>query len=294
MYDLGWIKQEGKFFDNSYIIDSLLIAQKESMACYLVTGTKKNVLVDASGKMEGKTVAKKLLKMNISPDILILTHSHWDHAFGTLKIKKAFPDIEIMASHLGIESLKNPNEFNAAFSDITSKLRPIENVTPLKENEVIDIGDNELRIIETPGHTNCSISIMDERNKNLFVGDGMGYVMLGVVFLAPIMAPEFSEKNLLSTIEKVRNIDYKSITPAHYGCFTEEDAKNFPEKTEKYYYEWRDFLISKWKEKPDEHYIYEEMAKKIQPLGLTDTQATGYSELFGDWYIKGLKAANML
>ena len=154
--------------------------------------------------MEGKTVVKKLQKLNITPDALILTHSHWDHAGGGLNIKKGFPDIEIMASNLGIQSLKNPNEFNAAFSDITPKLRPIENITPLRDNDVIDIGGNELRIIETPGHTNCSISVFDETNKNLFIGDALGYVMLGVVFLAPIMAPEFSEKKLLSTIKKVR------------------------------------------------------------------------------------------
>ena len=206
---MGWIKEEGKIFDNTYTIDSLLIAQKEAMACYLVTGTKKNILIDASGKPEGKTIVKKLKKFNIVPDTLILTHSHWDHAGGTLNIKKKFPDMEIMASNQGLNSLKNPNEFNAAFSDIISKLRPIENVTPIKGDDVIDIGNNELRIIETPGHTNCSISILDEKNKTLFTGDAMGYIM-GGAFLAPIMAPEFSEKKLLSTIEKVRNIDFKS------------------------------------------------------------------------------------
>ncbi|MHA1379683.1 MAG: MBL fold metallo-hydrolase [Candidatus Helarchaeota archaeon] len=292
---MSWIKEEGKLNENTYLIDSLLFAQKESMACYLIVGTKKKVLIDASGKMEGKTVVKKLNKLSITPDILILTHSHWDHSGGANKIKKAFPALEIMASHHGIESLKNQQEFNKWFSDYSPKLKPIEDVILVKNNDAIDIGGIELRIIETPGHTNCSLSILDPKNKMLFIGDSLGYPLVENVFLAPLMPPEFSEDKLMSTIKKIDNeIEYESICPAHYGCFTGDTARAFPENTKKAYYFWKNFLLSKWKENPEKEHIIEEMRKKFEKDGIGEREAEAYANMFGDWYVKALKVAKMI
>ncbi|GAH57403.1 unnamed protein product, partial [marine sediment metagenome] len=61
-------------------IDSGLFGGEHNMACFLIEGTTSKVLIDASGKMEGKKIAKKLVGMNLIPDKIILTHSHWDHA----------------------------------------------------------------------------------------------------------------------------------------------------------------------------------------------------------------------
>ncbi|MFX0141616.1 MAG: MBL fold metallo-hydrolase, partial [Candidatus Hodarchaeota archaeon] len=209
---MGWIKEEGKINDDTYLIDSMLFGREGSMACYLVVGTKKKVLIDASSSSEARGIVKKLTALNLIPDILILTHSHWDHSGGTNKIKKKLPEIEIMASHKGLESLKNQQEFNKGFSAFAPKLNPIDNFTPLKENDVIDIGSIELKIFETPGHTNCCISILDQKNKNLFLGDSLGYKPSEDLMMAPIMPPEFSEKKLLATIDKVKKIDYLTVS----------------------------------------------------------------------------------
>ncbi len=291
---MGWIKTEGKLNDNTYLIDSLLFAQKESMACYLVVGKNKKVLIDASGKMEAKTIIKKLNGLNLIPDILILTHSHWDHAGGADRVLKAFPEMEIMACHLGIETLKKLQEYNKWFSDYSPKLKPLENVTPLKDGQIVDIGGLKLKIFETPGHTNCSISILDMKNKMLFTGDSLGYPIAENVFLAPLMPPEFSEEKLMLTVEKVKKINYETICPAHFGCFTDDLAKNIPENTKSAYKSWKEFLLSKWKENPTKEHVIEEMRKKFEKEGLGEKEADAYSNLFGDWYIKGLKTAKMI
>ena len=278
---MEWIKEEGKLNDNTYLIDSMLFGQEESMACYLVAGTKKNALIDASGKMEGRTLIKKLKGLNLIPDILIVTHSHWDHAGGSNKLKKGFPDLEIMACHLGIESLKNPDEFNKYFSDFTPKLKPVENVTPLKDGDIIDLGQVELKIFETPGHTNCCISILDQKNKMLFIGDSIGYKPSEKIFLAPIMPPEFSEKKLISSIDKIKKIDYTTICPAHYGCLSGKMAQNFPEEAKSQFLYWKDFLISKWNENPGKKNMINTMKKVFIDVGLAEIEAEAYSTKFG-------------
>jgi len=120
---LSWIKAEGQLNENTYLIDSFLFGNEGNMACYLVEGKEKKVLIDASGKPEAKRIIKKLKDLGKIPDMLILTHSHWDHAGGTSVFKSEFPNMEIMASHQGINSLQNLQEYNQWFKDVSPRLK---------------------------------------------------------------------------------------------------------------------------------------------------------------------------
>jgi len=71
---LSWIREEGKLNQNTYLIDSGLFATEKAMACYLIEGEKRKVLIDASGKVEGKKIVKKLNALGKVPDMLILTN----------------------------------------------------------------------------------------------------------------------------------------------------------------------------------------------------------------------------
>ncbi len=292
--NLGWIKKEGKLNRNTYLIDSFLFGGEENMACFLIKGEKKQVLIDASGKSEGKRIVKKLKDLNSAPDILLLTHSHWDHAGGANTIREAFPNIEIMASHRGIASLKNSQEFNKWFSDVSPRLKPIENVTPLKEGTRIDIGGLELEVFETPGHTNCSLSILDRKNKNLFIGDSLGYKEHAELFLAPIMPPEYNHESLMKSCEKIKTIDYATICMAHYGMLTEDLAKTLPEYAKSQGLYWKEFLLSKWKENPTKEYILSVLREKFAVLDLSKEMKEALAAMFGDWMIKGLTTAKLI
>ncbi len=291
---LAWIKQEGKLNENTYLIDSFLFGGEENMACFLIVGGKKKVLIDASGKSEGKRIAKKLIDLKLIPDMLILTHAHWDHAGGTNRIKAQFPQLEVMASRHGIESLRNAREFNKWFSDVSPRLKPIEDVTPLKEGMIIDIGDLELEIFETPGHTNCSLSILDRKNKTLFVGDSLGYKLNEDLFIGPIMPPEYSEEKLMATFEKVKKIEYTTICMAHYGMLTGKLAQNLPDYAKENYLFWRDFALSRWKENPSKIHLVESMQEKFASLDTSEEMKEALANMFGDWIIKGLQTAKML
>ncbi|NHI94502.1 MAG: MBL fold metallo-hydrolase [Candidatus Lokiarchaeota archaeon] len=291
---MSWIREEGKINENVYLFDSFLFAQKQSMACYLVKGSKKIALIDASGKQEGKTIAKKIKQLNLEPDFLILTHSHWDHADGTLNIKKIFPNIEVLVSRIGVQTLKNAEEFNKGFSDFAPKSKPITDVSPLKDEDIIDLGDIELKIFETPGHTNCSLSVLDQKNKILFTGDSFGYPMSEKLFIAPIMPPEFSKENLLNSIKKISTVNFDSICIAHFGCLRDEFARDFLDQAEKKLNFWLDFLLTRYKQNPSKDYIVAEIMKYLNQIGLTGVQVEILSNMFGDWLIKGLQTAGLI
>ncbi len=53
-------------------------------------------------------------------------------------------------------------------------------IIPVRENDVIDLGERPLRIIDIPGHTPGSIAILDEKSRTLFSGDS---VQDGVIYM---------------------------------------------------------------------------------------------------------------
>jgi len=291
---MPWIGKEGKFNDNTYLFDSFQCDAELSMAYYILEGTKKRALIDTSGPIEAERFVKRIKKLDLIPDILILTHSHWDHAGGTTVFQKEFPNIEVFAAKPAIESLKNNSKYNESFSEIITDLEPVNNITPVKEGDIIDLGGMELLIYETPGHTNCSISILDQKNMILYIGDALGNLWEHFVAFPPIMPPEFSQEKLLSTFEKVKKIDYSVIGCAHFGLLTEEVAKIFPNHTKLCYIFWRDFFISSFEKNNTTENVVDNFIDKLHELNIYDPGGKITFKILGGWVIKGLKSAGLI
>ncbi|NVM45070.1 MAG: MBL fold metallo-hydrolase [Candidatus Lokiarchaeota archaeon] len=290
---MPWILNEGKFNNNTYLFDSFLCDAEYSMSYYVLQGTKKRALIDTSGPIEAERFAKRLKNLNLIPDILILTHSHWDHAGGTTVFQKRFPNIEVFAAKPAIESLKNNSKYNEGFSEVITDLEPVENITPVKERDTIDLGGMELLIYETPGHTNCSISILDQKNMILYLGDALGN--LWEKFISPpIMPPEFSQEKLLSTFNKVKNIDYSVIAFSHYGLLTEDSAKILPTYAKFCYIFWRDYFISLLEKNHRTEDVVNSFIDRLHELDSFYPEGKITYKMLVEWIIKGLKSAGLI
>ena len=290
---MPWIVNEGKFNNNTYLFDSFQHEAEYSMGYYVIQGTKKRALIDTSGPIEAERFAKRLKNLDLIPDILILTHSHWDHAGGTTVFQKKFPNIEVFAAKPAIESLKNNSKYNESFSDVIPDLEPVENITPVKEGDIIDLGGMELLIFETPGHTKCSISILDQKNMILCVGDALGYLWENFI-LPPIMPPEFSQEKLLSTFNKVKKIDYSVIACAHYGLLTEDAAEIFPTYAKFCYIFWRDFFISLLEKNHITEDVVNRFIDRLHELDSFYPEGKITYKMLVKWIIKGLKSAGLI
>jgi len=290
---MPWIFNEGKFNSNTYLFDSFLCDAEYGMAYYVLQGAKKKALVDTSGPIEAERFAKRIKNLDLIPDILILTHSHWDHAGGTTVFQKEFPNIEVVAAKPAIESLKNNSRYNEGFSEIITDLESIENITPVKEGDIIDLGGMELLIYETPGHTNCSISILDQKNMILYTGDAIGNLWPEFIF-PPIMPPEFSQEKLLSTFNKVKEIDYSGIAFTHYGFLTEDAAEILPTYAKFCYIFWRDFFISLLEKNHKIDDVVNSFINRLQELESFYPEGKITYEILVKWVIKGLKSSHLI
>jgi glyoxylase-like metal-dependent hydrolase (beta-lactamase superfamily II) len=138
-------------------------------AVYLIEGDKK-CLIDGGTRTEAPQVVETLRELDaFPPDIIIATHAHYDHAQSIPILRKEAARerrrIEVLASQKAISLLEDPS-YNEVFD--AGPYEGIQDVTPLREGDTIDLGGITLRIYEVPGHSKDHIAILDEKNRDIF------------------------------------------------------------------------------------------------------------------------------
>jgi glyoxylase-like metal-dependent hydrolase (beta-lactamase superfamily II) len=169
------IREEGKVNDDTTLIDIKMFGVPKITAIYLIESGKK-CLIDAGTHTEARKILRQLKELNaFPPDIILLTHSHWDHCqaipFLSQRAKKEGKEIEIFASANAIPNLRDQS-YNEIFG--TGPFNNIEeDLIPVKDGDVVNLDGITLKIFEMQGHMTDQISILDEKNKNLFIGDAL-------------------------------------------------------------------------------------------------------------------------
>ncbi|MCR4739333.1 MAG: MBL fold metallo-hydrolase [Lachnospiraceae bacterium] len=125
--------------------------EDDNVRFLLLCGSEKAALIDTG--MNTPSAREMAQSLTDLPLILINTHADRDHISGN----SAFEEYYMSPAEEG--NLRK----NGAKGTIL----------PVKEGDVIDLGDRPLRIIDIPGHTPGSIAILDEKNRVLISGDSI-------------------------------------------------------------------------------------------------------------------------
>ncbi|MFC1787530.1 MBL fold metallo-hydrolase [Halobacteriota archaeon] len=141
------------------------IAASYNANAYLINA-KRPILIDVGMNCE---LALQSIGELITPDALeyiVLTHCHYDHIAGALELAEQ-TGARIAIHKNDAESL---GDDHATVSNLFGVGSPaIEPDVILQGGEMLDLGDLELKIIHTPGHTPGSICLYT--SKQLFSGD---------------------------------------------------------------------------------------------------------------------------
>ncbi|MFX1355117.1 MAG: MBL fold metallo-hydrolase [Promethearchaeota archaeon] len=222
------IRKPGKINEDTILIDANMMGIPRILSIYLIV-SEKTCLIDTGTHIEARKTLRQLKGLNkFPPDIIILTHSHWDHVQGlpflSQRARKEGKEIQILALDSAIPNLRDQS-FNAVFE--TGPFNNIEDeITSLKEGDVIDLGGINLEIFKAPGHMDDEIAILDQKNKNLFVGDVLGMKVSDNVFVPPFLPPQWDPTAYLKTIDKFKRIDYDTLCLAHFGYFYGDEVKD--------------------------------------------------------------------
>ena len=293
-----FIKKEGKINDNTYLVDGMLFRWPGNLALYVIESSNgMRMMIDASEELAAKKIVNKLKELNIYPiQKILLSHSHWDHVQGVAKLKKLMGDIEVevLASEKAISNLKNPDKLNKCFG---YKVNSIEDVTPLKEGDTIDLNGLKLEVINLFGHTQDSIGIIDKKNKNIFTADAIIHRYDYETVTPTFFHPDFNETELLKSFQKLRKIknQLNSICLTHYGMWTDKDFDKIINEMESHHYEAKKSIIQWYQENPSIDYIASKYHEKFMPNSKIHTKSNMQGlVLLINWLVGGLKYSGFI
>ena len=128
--------------------------------------TRQAAIIDVP---QGSTewIVKTLKKESLTPQMILLTHSHWDHLADAAKLKKLL-ELPIYVHPEDASNLEKPG------SDRLPLYFPIEGVKAdkfLSDGQVIPLGDLRIEVICTPGHTPGCVCFWLRKQKILISGD---------------------------------------------------------------------------------------------------------------------------
>lgn len=133
---------------------------------YLVMDEKSHdaVLIDASQDIP--ELKKVVDELGANVKYILITHGHFDHIMGLNSLKKTLnaPAV-ICKDDLAISD--NVNEFTRLFG--VPDIVPPTYEKFVKNGDVLDVGDMQIKVIQTPGHTEGGVCYLI--GENLFSGD---------------------------------------------------------------------------------------------------------------------------
>ena len=160
---------------------------------YLIKVGERAVLFDAGFTFLGKAYVEALSDLlgERSPDLLLLTHAHFDHCGTVGHLKEAFPQLKVAASARAAEILAKPKALEL-ITRLNRSARPHAEAIGLKpvleddfkpfgvdivlsEGDEIDLGgESIIRVLETPGHTRDFLSYYMPAEKILVASEAVG------------------------------------------------------------------------------------------------------------------------
>jgi len=111
---------------------------------------------------DDQAIKQALARRNWTLSDILITHHHWDHTQAIATLKRAFA-----------VKVSGP----AAEAD---KIAGLDK--PVRGGDGIMIGNVEIKIIDTPGHTLGHVCYFDAKGKNLFTGDALFSLGCGRMF----------------------------------------------------------------------------------------------------------------
>lgn len=183
------------------IFDTIPVGQIDTN-CYLIGDETEGVcaVVDPGGSPE--RVLSMIEKSGLEPQMILLTHGHWDHVGAIPALLAKWPDLPVYAHEKDLCPADEPDPHY--FFPHAGK-----NQRTCGEGDTLALGSLTLRVLHTPGHSGGSVVLLAE--DVMFCGDTLFAGSCGRCDL-----PGGSEEQMLSSLKRLAELegDYK-VCPGH-------------------------------------------------------------------------------
>ena len=207
-------------------------------SAFLIDDGKTAILYDSGFAFTGYQVAENIRKaLGERPlDYIFLTHSHYDHALGSIYVKRRYPEAMVVAGEYAGKIFAKPTA-RAVMRDLDQKFAKtcgveayedlIDEISAdllVKDGDVIRAGEMTFTAVALPGHTKCSVGFYLPEKRLL-----LGAETLGVYIDSETVIPSYliGYEITMNSIAKAERMAIESILVPHHGLLEGEAAQTY-------------------------------------------------------------------
>ncbi len=174
-----------------------------------------NVYIDsAQGVMRKQFI--EIAKSN-KPNFCLLTHYHEDHAGNAALLQKTFK-AKIVSHKKSVKYLSHSFKMLPYEKIIWGKLQPFE-PDLCYNNGIFNTGKHKFTIIDTPGHSEDSVCILNEDKGWLFSGD------LYITSKPRYLRKDENIYKILNSLKKISTLEFETLFCSHRGIIKDSPKK---------------------------------------------------------------------
>jgi 2-aminobenzoylacetyl-CoA thioesterase len=222
------------------ICDGLWYLGRAESGVYLIAGRDESMIISGGMSYIAPSVMRQLQEFGLKEDrisSMLILHAHFDHIGIVPFFRQRHPDIRVYASRRAWQILAEPrniltiNEFSRRVTEhMGSADAGCELDWPqgllgesVYEGTTINLGGIEVQIMETPGHSSCSITAYVPQLRALFPSDGGGIPYKETI----VAAPNSNFTQYKDSLKKMEPLTVKYLCADHFGYVSGDEAGSY-------------------------------------------------------------------
>lgn len=155
-------------------LETFILGPIENNNYLLVDEENKDaVLIDCTE--DSDEIHNAIKKYDAKLKYILLTHGHFDHVLGVNAFRAKYPDCKVLLHESDKELMQGISSFALKFGLPAVEVQKVDEY--LKDGDIIKFGNNEIKVIHTPGHTKGGVCYLVE--DKLFSGDTLFFQSVG-------------------------------------------------------------------------------------------------------------------
>lgn len=218
--DSNWIKPYKPF----RIAGNLYYVGTYDLACYLITTSKGNILINTGLASSGVQIKKNIQALGFKfsdVKILLTTQAHYDHMGAMAEIKKA-TGAKLMVDEKDAPVLPTGGAADYEMGKYGVSFKPLKADKLLHDGDTIRLGEMQLVMLHHPGHTkgSCSylLTVKDEQQSYKVLIANMPSIIVDKPFAAITAYPGIAD-DYAYTLNAMKNIQFDIWVASHASQF---------------------------------------------------------------------------
>jgi glyoxylase-like metal-dependent hydrolase (beta-lactamase superfamily II) len=221
------------------IADRLWMLGSTAYPLYLVKGTHEGAIIEGGISALGPLLFRQMEALGIAVGFvrqLVITHAHPDHVMAVPLLRERFAGLKVLASPVAAATLAAEKAiafFRQIDEALTASLRrsgaipeadrpqpaeaaPIAVDRVIAEGDEVAVEDMVWTVLATPGHSDCSISLHNARDRVLVISDASGYYMPERGEWWPNYFSDYGA--YVASLERLKALDAEVLCLSHNGA----------------------------------------------------------------------------